>query len=151
MIYKEVQADLFSYHDKGYYLVHCISADFALGAGIAKEFDRRYDIRKLLLFYIGCDWYKQYGKQNIDYCIIVGGKTKVINLITKQRYFQKPTIESLRRALLDLKRNCERYNIKKLAMPRIGCGLDKLNWVDVFAEIRNVFQDTDLEIIICYL
>lgn len=30
---------------KEYYLVHCISGDYALGAGIAKEFNRRYDMR----------------------------------------------------------------------------------------------------------
>ena len=35
MKYEEKECDLFSYYDKGYYLVHCISADFKLGAGIA--------------------------------------------------------------------------------------------------------------------
>lgn len=37
MIIKEVKKDLFTVSDD-YALVHCISADFALGAGIAKEF-----------------------------------------------------------------------------------------------------------------
>lgn len=31
-----------------YYLAHCISADYALGKGIAKEFDVVYNMRKRL-------------------------------------------------------------------------------------------------------
>ena len=42
MIYCEVYGDLFNV-DKKYYLAHCISADFALGKGIAVEFNKRYD------------------------------------------------------------------------------------------------------------
>lgn len=38
MTYKEEKRDLFRV-DTDYYLAHCISADFALGAGIAKEFN----------------------------------------------------------------------------------------------------------------
>ena len=37
MIYSEEQRDLFSVSDD-YYLVQCISADFAMGAGIAVQF-----------------------------------------------------------------------------------------------------------------
>ena len=36
--------DLFTV-PQGYYLAHCISADFALGAGIAKTFDAVYNMR----------------------------------------------------------------------------------------------------------
>lgn len=31
-----------------YILCHCISADFALGAGIAKQFDERFNLRNKL-------------------------------------------------------------------------------------------------------
>ena len=41
--------------------------------------------------------------------------------------------------------------IKRLAMPKIGCGLDKLKWEDVSKIIKDVFSDTDIEIIVCYL
>lgn len=39
MIYNEIHGDLFSVDDS-YHLAHCISADFALGAGIAVQFTR---------------------------------------------------------------------------------------------------------------
>ena len=44
MIYHEEKLNLFSIDDS-YYIVYCISADFALGAGIAKEIDKRFNIR----------------------------------------------------------------------------------------------------------
>ena len=44
MIIKEVKKDLFTVSND-YALAHCISADFTLGAGIAKEFDKRFNCR----------------------------------------------------------------------------------------------------------
>ena len=47
MRYNEIKCDLFSLGPE-YYLAHCISADFALGAGIAVQFNRRFDLHKRL-------------------------------------------------------------------------------------------------------
>ena len=44
MIFNEVQQDLFTV-PQGYYLAHCISSDFALGAGIAVKFDEVYNMK----------------------------------------------------------------------------------------------------------
>ena len=40
-------------------------------------------------------------------------------------------------------------NIKLLAMPKIGCGLDRLQWDKVKFMIEETFVDLDVEIIIC--
>ena len=40
MVFKEINGDLFKSDDK-YTLVHCISSDCAMGAGIAKTFDSK--------------------------------------------------------------------------------------------------------------
>jgi hypothetical protein len=42
----------------------------------------------------------------------------------------------------------EELHIKKLAMPRIGCGLDKLDWNTVEEIIEEVFEGADIEIVI---
>lgn len=34
-------------------------------------------------------------------------------------------------------------------MPVIGCGLDRLNLTDVSEQIKNVFADTDVDILVC--
>lgn len=48
-----------------------------------------------------------------------------------------------------MKELCKKNGISKLAMPKIGCGLDKLNWEDVKQQIMRCFQDTDIEILVC--
>lgn len=39
--------------------------------------------------------------------------------------------------------------VTKLAMPKIGCGLDILEWNKVSEIIKDVFKDTDIEILVC--
>ena len=150
MTYKEIKSDLFEYYEKGYYLVHCISADFKLGAGIAKEFERRFDLRNDLFNAFGSKWYLEYDSK-IPGDAFLHGKKRIIDLITKTRYWHKPTLYSIKRALEKMKIGCVKYNIKKLAMPKIGCGLDKLNWFDVSKLIKDIFSDIDIEIVVCYL
>ena len=50
-----------------------------------------------------------------------------------------------------MKLYCNTFKIKKLAMPIIGCGLDKLEWSKVKDLIIQVFKNMDIEILICYL
>lgn len=65
----------------------------------------------------------------------------------KEKYWHKPTLSTLRQALTCMKICGE--NSDKIAMPRIGCGLDHLNWQDVEQIIRELFADTDVEILVC--
>ena len=51
--------------------------------------------------------------------------------------------------LMDMCRICKDKEINKIAMPKIGCGLDRLNWDNVYEIIKDVFKDTDVEILIC--
>lgn len=150
MVYKEVRTDLFRY-EKTHTLVHCISADFALGKGIAKQFEKRYSLKKALFEKYGTNWRgNNYGMFTKDkgVCLFANG---VFNLVTKERYWHKPTLASVKNALLDMKGYAGQMQIKRLAMPKIGCGLDKLKWEDVSKIIKDVFSDTDIEIIVCYL
>ena len=145
MIYREENKDLFSVSDD-YYLAHCISADFNMGRGIVVEFNRRFDMkRKLQSKYP--NYLSQYTHKRIGGdCILEG---KVFNLITKERYFHKPTIITMRLALEKMKQICLENNIKKIAMPVIGCGLDRLNWNDVSEQIKSIFTDMHVEILVC--
>ena len=150
MYYKEVNADVFKYYESGYHLAHCISADFKLGAGIAKEIDKRYDVREDLLYALGDRWYKIYDDMLPGFCLF-HEKKRIIDLVTKTKYNDKPTLYSMRRALEKMRAYCIHDNVTRVAMPRIGCGLDKLKWSDVSAIIKDVFKDVDIEIIVCYI
>lgn len=145
MIYKEEIRDLFSV-PKEYYLAHCISADYALGAGIAVEFNKRFDMRRKL--HANAPDYWEYMKlYNLQgECILI---ERVLNLVTKEKYFHKPTYKSMKQALNMMKLVCTANHINKVAMPIIGCGLDRLQWDKVSEIIKNVFEDTDIEILVC--
>ena len=133
--------DLFTV-PQGYYLAHCISADFALGAGIAKIFDEVYNMRFKLF-----REFDEYFYDGGDALLI----DNVFNLVTKPRCYHKPTYGALREALEAMKNVMEMNATTKLAMPKIGCGLDRLEWDRVFDIICEVFEDTDVEILICEL
>jgi hypothetical protein len=52
---------------------------------------------------------------------------------------------------MDMKEQCEQKDITKLAMPLIGCGLDRLSWDNVSEIIEDVFEETNIDILICTL
>jgi hypothetical protein len=101
MIIKEEKRDLFSVDDD-YYFAHCISADFGMGAGIAVEFNKRFDMKNKLT--------KKYKKDLSQYintngflaqCILEG---RTLNLITKEKVWHKPNYDTLTTSLWQMKR-----------------------------------------------
>lgn len=145
MVYKEEIRDLFTVPEE-YYLAHCISADFGMGKGIVVEFNKNFDMkRKLQKTYP--DYLNQWTHTKmIGDCI---QQDRVFNLITKERYYQKPTYKSLTVALKEMKELCNEIHVTKIAMPIIGCGLDRLQWDKVSEIIKEVFKNTDIEILVC--
>lgn len=98
------------------HIVHCVSSDYVLGAGIAKEIERRYQVRTPL---------KIHGRGVYPDCLVVNN---IINMVTKDKCWNKPRIEDFDMALRMVSSYCVANGITQLIMPRIGCGLDKLNW-----------------------
>ena len=139
------EGSLFDLNKEDYLYVHCISMDFAMRVGVAKQIEYRYQIRTKL---------KAIAKQNPTYfqefkfgfCVTVDN---ICNLITKRYYYNKPTLVTMKEALFALKNKIVKDNIKQIAMPKIGCGYDRLYWEDVESLIKEVFKDIDVTIIIC--
>lgn len=141
---KEETRDLFT-TDPDYALVHCISSDFALGAGIALRFNQM-GVKKALKENFESKW------DGRGYCIRTDVPQRTVyNLITKKNYWHKPTYKTLGESLEDLKAQLDRDDCKRIAMPLIGCGLDKLEWNKVYKCLCAVFKDTDIEILVCKL
>lgn len=148
MIYKEERKDLFTV-EEDYYLAHCISADFGMGRGIVVEFNRRFNMKnRLMAKYPNYETYHRNIENYADRadCIL---EDKVFNLITKSRYWGKPTYNSLTSSLIKMREIMIANKITKVAMPVIGCGLDRLNWDRVSEIIKEVFNGTDFEILVC--
>lgn len=144
MFYHEKEMDLLSV-PQGYWIAHCVSADFALGAGIAKQIDIAFGMRQMLFRLCGeHGWFfSRYGPSCVP-C------ANVFNLVTKQHYWDKPTIKTLEQALTSMKMQVVETGVTKIAMPMIGCGLDRLDWNDVKPLIKKTFEDIDIEILVCF-
>jgi O-acetyl-ADP-ribose deacetylase (regulator of RNase III) len=134
----EVQGNLFDC-DQDFSLVHCVSKDFKMGKGIALAFRERFGR------------VEEFKSQNVG----IGGTAWISTetrclfyLVTKDKYNEKPTYDSLRSCLETTKELCNTLAIKKLAMPRIGCGLDRLNWDTVHSIILETFENTGVLILI---
>lgn len=136
-----INNDLFTM-PQGFYLAHCVNAHFELGAGIAKAFNSVYNMRAKLL-----KRYDSYMYHGGDALLV----DNVFNLVTKNTRWDHPTYDSLREALEVMKEYMEFLDVTKLAMPKIGCGLDRLAWDEVYEIIREVFEDMDVDIVICEL
>lgn len=145
MTINEEKGNLFDLPSE-YALVHCISEDCALGAGIAVEFQRRFKIRDILK--------KHIRNETKRYPCTIWTNTMgrlVFNMITKEKYWHKPTCGNFELALEELIELCKQLNVRKLGMPRIGCGLDRLQWTWVKRKIEEKFADMDIEIQVRYL
>jgi len=135
----EVCGNILNYSDN--YIAQCISSDYKLGKGLALTLDDKYKIREKL--------FEDYSEQLGVYpnCILTD---KIFNLVTKDKFHNKPTLNTLGKSLVMMKQQIEELNIKGIVIPELGCGLDKLKLKDVKELINIVFTKTDLEIIMVH-
>lgn len=146
MIYEEKQVDVFSYVGQDVKFVQCISADLAMGAGIAVQFNRHFNTKSKARIEYGETLIDNWDKCYPAECIAVD---EVLCLITKRNYWMKPTHETMAQALMGLKKICVDQKINHIVMPKIGAGLDKLNFTKTREQIMRIFHDTDIKITVC--
>ena len=154
-----IPPDFFS---SDFLICHCISADAAMGAGVALALVRRFPSMKSEVK----DCLKDIPlTQRISQVVFFVDDTSnalsntiVANMITKARYWEKSStmphgayLINLCRCLVSVRQVMLERGIKKLAMPKIGCGLDRCSWTDVESIISDVFGDTDIDITVCVL
>ena len=118
-------------------LVHCISRDLKMGKGIAKIFRNKFGKVNEM---------KKQNCQIGECAIIKNNKRFIYNMITKEKYYNKPTYTNLKKSLIFCKTHAMTNNVNHICMPKIGCGLDKLKWNKVHNIIHDVFKDTNINI-----
>lgn len=123
------------------FLVHCVSADFALSTGIAAQFDKRYNMKAKLRARFPDT------APPVPCCIMIGN---VLNMVTKERASDKATEHSLGMAVMGMATLCRRHGVKTIAMPRIGCGTDGQRWDRMREVVGKVFAHDDIVIVAYY-
>lgn len=138
--YNEIKGNLFDHcEQEDRYAVHCISADHVMGGGIAAPMANKFNLWKA---------FELYDRLIVGDAYLVG---KSFSLVTKKNVCDKPTYYDLYHSLVDLREKCKKFGIKKLVMPKIGCGIDGLNWDNVRDIIKEVFGGIDIDILVCIL
>lgn len=148
MIIEEINIDLFDFwkSNNRYILLQCISSDFSMGKGIAVKFNSYFNCKNIIKSKFIPYWANHgYTLSLLPYNI------PIINLVTKENYWGKPTYKSLKESLEEARKIIELEKIYYIAMPKIGTGLDKLEYNKVKVIIEEVFKDMEIDIKICYL
>ena len=139
MKFREVQGNLMSTNAS---ICHCVSEDLAMTRGIAKTIKHRF--RRITEL-------RGKGTKTGDVAVLQVGPRFVYNLVTKENYWEKPTYGTLRSSLERMKEHAEQNSVRKICMPRIGCGLDRLKWTKVKQMVIDVFKNDQMEIVVYVL
>ncbi|ALC44314.1 CG33054, partial [Drosophila busckii] len=131
----EVSGDLFT-APPTHSLAHCVGADLAMGAGIAVKFKEVYG--KL-------DELNAQNPKTGSVAVLQDDQRYIYYLVTKEESWEKPTYESLEASLKKMRTHMLEHDVNKLAIPRIGCGIDGLEWERVTAILDNVFGKEQME------
>lgn len=135
----EIDGDLMTAQNS---LAHCVSACLHMGKGIAVNFRKQF----------GC--VDELHNQHIDV-----GDVAILSLphenrfiyylVTKPKYYNKPTYDTLRSSIQKMIQHMQKNNIKSVSIPELGCGLDGLKWEEVRKILQEQIDGTDIDII-CY-
>jgi hypothetical protein len=134
---EEVFGDLFLSNDQSESLCHCVSEDLSMSKGIAVLFKDKFG---------GITDLKMQKVKVGSIAVLSRDNRFIYYLITKAKYWQKPTMFDLERSLRSLRIHCGNNNVSQLSMPRIACGLDRLKWTEVKQLIISVFEDFPIRI-----
>lgn len=124
---------------QGYYLAQGISRDLNFKVGLPALFEKTYNLKEKLA-------------ANYDEEIEIGEVYLVDNvysLAVKDSSYDKPDRDVLMDALVELRDQMEEDMVTKLAIPKLCCGRNGLEWDDVKAMISFVFGDSDIQILVC--
>ena len=135
--YQEVFGNVFDSKDS---IANCVSADFKMSAGNARHFKRNFSTK----YPSDLDHsYTPLGPQWLPET-----RRYLYHLVTKQKYFNKPTYSTLRASLERMRTHAENSSISRISMPCIGTGLDQLDWDKVKLLIQETFRTSPVQVVV---
>ncbi|CAG9831573.1 unnamed protein product [Diabrotica balteata] len=136
---QEENRDLFDMPED-WSLAHCVAEDLRMGSGIAVMFRNSFGMVDVLLNQRQMPGGLAFLKINKRY---------IFYLITKKKSSDKPTYKDFWCSMKNLRDTIKRFEVVKLAVPTLGCGLDRLDWSTVKHMISFLFKDIPINIVVC--
>jgi O-acetyl-ADP-ribose deacetylase (regulator of RNase III) len=135
-----VQGDLFS--SRAQTLVNTVNCVGVMGAGIAKEFRRRWP-RMYKVYKEAC----KRGDVRIGYPLLCVMPDKwVLNFPTKQHWRGPSKLEYIERGLTFIIAHYREWGIQSMAFPQLGTNLGGLNWEEVWPLMQEYLEYLDIPI-----
>lgn len=136
---KIVYQDLFTVPSE-YALAHCVASDFKMSRGIARVFKSKF----------GAIRDSEHQDSVVGEARHLFRKERhLFYLVTKRCSNEKPTYRAIWDSLINLRRLLIQFGLRKLGIPRLGCGLDRLEWRTVRSMIEVLFKDSGVDILVC--
>lgn len=133
--FEEIVGDLFSCTDC---ICHCVSEDLNMGKGIAVIFKEKFG---------QVDFLKSQQAKTGGMCLLQDENGRfVYYLVTKPKYYLKPTYATLRSSLTLMRDHAVANKVAHIGMPLLGCGLDRLQWAQVKQMLYDLFSTSGIAI-----
>lgn len=140
-------------------ICHCISQDCMMGAGVVVPIKKKYTgVQDACMAYT--EERSASGRSSVGKAFRYSCEAgTVYNLFSKELVsqragegiFRAQYHAQLRSCLEDMRDQMLSGGEKKLAMPKIACGIDRCRWEDIEPIIQDVFRDTDMSVTVCVL
>ena len=128
-------------------IAFCISSDFSLGAGLAKEIDQNFDMRYRLFLNYDIPKGKKYNQDMIGHALRIETEDGTFYaLVTKAGIRDVACYPTFTKCIADLHSQMTENGEHKLAIPKLGCGHDHMDWRLVQAIIAEEFEDSDVDV-----
>ena len=75
-------------------------------------------------------------------------KRYIYNLVTKEKFCDKPNLSRLSKTLEAMKIHASMNSVSTVAIPKLGCGLDRMNWQEVVKLLRDIFAYADVQLVV---
>ena len=156
---KEIKRDICTMPDE-YIIAHNIDGgEVALGAGVALALCNKYPALRGSVQNIIKET-KEEGNLVVGdiFPVECNGRT-IINMVTKEHFYfrvgygisEEDYLKNEKDCLLELRKIMVEAGLNKLALPKIGAGLDGCPWEKTYNLITSIFEDTNIDICICII
>ena len=121
---------------------HCISADAQMSKGFAQFLSER--IPRLRRTFRRVNLLKDQVFPFWD----SSSRRYMYNLVTKGKCSEKLDLKTLDTTLQGIQSHAAMHGVSTIAIPKIGCGLDQINWQDVVKLLRDIFAYSDIQLVV---
>lgn len=127
------------------FLVNPVNCVGVMGKGLALEFKNKYPLN-FEVYKKACD----NASLNIGKLLVVpvDNNKFIVNFPTKKHWRNKSDLEFIKIGLEELKVAIKEFNIKSIALPKLGCGLGGLDWNEVFDLIKDFHSSIEDNVLV---